>query len=117
MILFSVLLLVCLGLSLWLYAGAPKGTVAEIRQDGVCLRQIDLSKVKEPYEFEVKDSLGGSNLVRVEPGRICIREADCPDQVCVHRGWMSDSSAPIVCLPHRLVIEMTDGSELDAVAE
>ena len=64
----------------------------------------------------VEDSDGGYNIVEVEPGRIRVSEADCPDQVCVRQGWIATSAAPVVCLPHGLVIEITGGeSEVDAV--
>ena len=44
-------------------------------------------------------------------------EADCPDQVCVRQGWVQDRTVPIVCLPHRLVIEIVGGEgELDGGA-
>ena len=45
-------------------------------------------------------------MIRVEPGRIAVIGADCPDKVCVEAGWRSDSASPIVCLPHRLVIRI-----------
>ncbi len=52
-------------------------------------------------------------MIRVEPGRIAVTAADCPDKVCVDAGWRSDSASPIVCLPHRLVIRI----EKDAAAD
>ena len=53
----------------------------------------------------------GSNTIQVEPGRIRVLEADCPDQVCVRQGWISDEVTPIVCLPHRLVIQVSGGTD------
>ena len=59
----------------------------------------------------------GTNTVQVEPGRIRVSAADCPDQVCVHQGWISTGVVPIVCLPHQIVIEITGGeSYADAAA-
>ncbi|MBR4895991.1 MAG: NusG domain II-containing protein, partial [Clostridia bacterium] len=58
----------------------------------------------------------GENTVRVETGRIRIVSADCPDKICVDTGWISDSAAPIVCLPHRLVIRLEEGPADDARA-
>ena len=45
----------------------------------------------------------------MDQGRIRIAEADCPDQVCVNQGWISNGTVPIICLPHRLMIEIVDG--------
>ena len=95
---------------------APAGTVAEITVDGQVVERIDLSRVTEGYSFPVEGPWG-SNTVEVEPGRIRVSAADCPDQVCVRQGWVSDSASPIVCLPHRLVIQLTGGeSGVDAVS-
>lgn len=78
---------------------------AEISLDGECIETIDLSAVTVPYSFTVEGE-NGKNIISVEPGRICVREADCPDQVCVHQGWQSDGAVPIVCLPNKLVIQL-----------
>ena len=37
---------------------------------------------------------------------IRIKEANCGDQVCVRRGWAKENGETIVCLPHKLVIEV-----------
>ena len=114
--LFAVLLVLCLAATAVLWGREPQTSVVEILQDGVLLKTIDLSLVTDPYRFVVEDADGGCNTILVEPGRICICEADCPDQVCVHRGWLTDSAAPIVCLPHRLVIRTSAAGALDTVA-
>ena len=82
------------------------GRVAEVVQDGVIIRAIDLDRVAEEYSFTVEWPEGGSNTVTVRPGRICVSEADCPDRICVEQGWLTDQASPIVCLPHRLVIRL-----------
>ena len=89
---------------------------ARITRDGALLEEIDLTRVEEPYTLVVEDSQG-SNTLQVERGRIRVLEADCPDQVCVRQGWVQDGAVPIVCLPHRLVIEIGGGEgELDGGA-
>lgn len=85
---------------------AVSGT-ARIWQDGVLIHTIDLDAVDQPYSITVTASDGGVNVIQVEPGRVCVTEADCPDGVCVAQGWISDSSAPIACLPHGLIVEIT----------
>lgn len=85
-----------------------EGRVAQITRDGVLLEEIDLDEVDEPYSFTLEDG-SGRNTVSVERGRICVSEADCPDRVCVSRGWIADGAVPIICLPHKLVIEIVGG--------
>ncbi len=108
-IIIAAILVVSLALCLWVFTGNSDGTVARIYKDGALMETIDLSAVKEPYSFTI-DGESGSNTILVEPGRIRVSEADCPDQVCVNAGWLN-GGAPIVCLPHRLVIELADDSE------
>ena len=52
---------------------------------------------------------GAENVVEVEPGRIRIVSATCPDQVCVRQGWISDSTVPVVCLPNQVIVEIVGG--------
>jgi hypothetical protein len=87
------------------WRAAPGGTVAEITLDGEVVRQIDLSRVTEADTFTVEGP-AGTNTIQVEPGRIRVEQADCPDQICVHQGWIDDGVVPIVCLPNRLVITL-----------
>ena len=115
-LLFAAAALVFGALSVRLLTGKRDGAVAEIVQDGVVIREIDLLRVTEAYSFTV-DWEGGSNTVLVQPGRICVSEADCPDQVCVRQGWLSDQATPVVCLPHRLMLRLKGASELDGVSK
>ena len=118
----ALILAICAGLSLWLRQRPAAGTVANIYQDGMCIRSVDLAAVTGPETFTITTG-HGSNTVLIEPGRICISEADCPDQVCVDAGWLSDSAAPIVCLPHRVVIRIEsapgtqDTEQIDTVSQ
>ena len=90
--------------------------VARISRDGVLLEEIDLNRVDEPYTLTLEDG-SGTNTVAVERGRVCISEADCPDRICVNQGWISDGTVPIVCLPHKLIIEIVGaGGDLDGGA-
>lgn len=104
-LLISAFLFLSVAAGLVLYLRPAPGTVANIYRDGVPVRSVDLSLVTEPYEFTLTDERG-SNVIRVEPGRISVADADCPDGICVKTGWISDSASPIVCLPHRLVIRI-----------
>jgi hypothetical protein len=116
-IIFSVLLLISLGVAFLIFLKPTSGSVANVYIDGELIRSIDLSEVTEGYEFTVQ-SERGINVVRVEKGRICVKEADCPDKVCVRSGWLKNSAAPICCLPHKLVIKIEkDGNTGDDIPD
>lgn len=101
---------------LWQRGGGQTAPVARILRDGELVEEIALDKVTASYSFALYGS-AGSNTIQVEPGRIRVSAADCPDQVCVEQGYISDGTVPIVCLPHGLVIEIVGGEEpLDGAA-
>lgn len=100
------------GLLTYFMLGRGEGTIAVISVDGEELERIDLSKVRKAYDLEFSTEYG-HNTVHVEPGAISVTEADCPDQICVYQGRLTGSGIPIICMPHRLVIEI-EGGDLDA---
>ena len=89
---------------------------ANVYQDGVLVAAFTLSDYDEPYFYTAKN-VTGTNIIRVEQGRICIAEANCPDGLCVRQGWASSGVTPIVCLPHGLVITLINraSSDVDAI--
>jgi len=96
------------GLLLYRGLGQGAGTVAVISVNGEELERVDLSKVRKEYDMEVSTEYG-SNTVHIEPGAISVTQADCPDHVCVFQGKLTGSGIPIICMPHRLVIEILGG--------
>lgn len=98
-------------LGIWLLLRAlGGGTVAVIRVDGEEYERIDLSRVEQSYDFVIETQYG-RNTVHVEPGGISVTEADCPDGVCVRQGVIRSGGMPIICMPHRLVIEIEGGPD------
>ena len=92
----------------------PSKSHVRILSDGKEVYTADL-KLTEDTVFDVTYQ-GHVNTVEIKDHRIRIKDADCPDKTCVNMGWLKSSSAPIVCLPHRLVIEFADGTDdIDAV--
>ena len=111
-ILIAVVLVLSLGASVGIYRYRGIGSVACIYQNGELIRQIHLDTVTSPYELTVTNG-DGENVISVEPGRIRVSQASCPDHVCVDTGWISDGVIPIVCLPNQLVIRIEGGQTPD----
>ncbi|MCE5197211.1 MAG: NusG domain II-containing protein [Negativicutes bacterium] len=89
----------------WLQSEAP--LTAVISQSGVVIESIDLSLVKQTYEFTIWDAAGKAyNVIEVEHGRIRVKAANCAEQIDVKAGWLQDYGDMAVCLPHQLVIEL-----------
>lgn len=51
----------------------------------------------------------GTNVIEIKDGRVHVEEADCPNQDCVHQGWIDAAGQQIVCLPHKLTVDIVDG--------
>ncbi|MCH3963231.1 MAG: NusG domain II-containing protein [Clostridium sp.] len=81
--------------------------IAIIKQDGKTIKNVDLNKVNNTEEFIVKYKGTHFNKVKMQKGKISIEDADCPDKICVKTGWISEPGQSIVCLPHKLIIEIT----------
>lgn len=62
-------------------------------------------------------SLNETNICRIENGSVSMIWADCPDQVCVHSSSIHSFGQTIICMPNRIVLEITDGSSdgIDAI--
>ena len=90
---------------------------ARVYLDGVLIETLDISPSAGSYSITV-DSEYGVNVITVDNGRVCISDADCPDGSCIRLGWVGGGMTPIVCLPHKLVIEMHSAKmpDVDAVA-
>lgn len=114
----AILLLAVIGCCAALLLPRGQGTVAVITHNGEVVEEIDLSKLTAPLTINVEGEDGLCNTIVAQPGRICVQSANCPDQVCVEQGWIRDSALPIVCLPNKVMIQITGGeSGLDAAAK
>ena len=95
---------------------APKKNTVIIKSDGKILYTLDLSREPD-RSFEIRTDRG-ENTVEIKDGKIRVLSADCPDKTCVRMGWLESSTMPIVCLPHKLVIEFADADDgVDAITE
>ena len=52
---------------------------------------------------------GYTLTVTAEGDGLHVSEADCPTQDCVHTGTISRGGQSIVCLPARIIIQLTGG--------
>lgn len=110
-VLIVMILAASVGAIIWQHHAKKDAVIAEVYVKGELVRTIDLSEVTAPETFTVEGAIG-QNTIRVEPGRICVTEADCPDHVCIETGWLSsEHPSPIVCLPNKVVIQLRSDTE------
>ena len=105
-------LILAAGLMWFFFRPGEAGAAAVVTQDGKEIRRINLATNQEITIA----SENGYNSLLIENGEISVNDADCGDHTCIHTGRISREGEQIVCLPHRLVIEVVGGEapELDA---
>lgn len=67
----------------------------------------DSYKLNKNQEFDVVSEFGNNHVVILD-GYVYVSNADCPDKVCVEHYKISKDGETIICLPHKLVIEVTE---------
>ncbi len=92
-----------------------QGALVVIRIDGSEYGTYPLS---EDQTIEIDNSFGHNVLV-IENGSVHMEKADCPDLICVKHAPISHNRETIICLPHKLVVEVSGGknSAVDATAQ
>ena len=110
-LLLALTALLLAGICVWQMTRSGAG-FAEVYSDGVLVKTVDLS-VDQEFTVECAE---GFNRIVVQNGKIAVAQADCRGNDCVKSGARSGGS-PIVCLPHRLVIQFTGASELDGLVQ
>lgn len=108
-IVFGVLVLVCAALLLvfWRMSAAGGDTVT-ITVDGEIYGSYPLDKNRE---IPVEQDGAVTNVVCIRDGKAFMKEADCPDHLCMRQGEISSDHATIVCLPNRVVVEISSEEE------
>ena len=75
-----------------------------IKVDDKIVKNIPLSE--ETNETFTLETDHGYNIITVTYEEVFVVEADCPDQVCVKTTPAKDNGDIIVCLPHKMIIEI-----------
>lgn len=74
---------------------------------------IGTYSLNEPQTINIDET----NTAVIEKGYVYMKDATCPDKLCIKQGRLSDSSKTIVCLPNKVVISTASGkTAVDTVA-
>jgi hypothetical protein len=103
LIIIAAVILVAAAAQIYFLAPKSVKTAAEITQDGRLLKTVELN-ANDNYEFVTDAS--GDFVFEANNGRIRIVKANCPDQICVRTGWVSQAGQAIICIPNRLQVKV-----------
>ena len=72
----------------------------------------------EEQEIPIVQDGVTTNVLTIRDGRADMTEADCSDKLCVHQKAISKNHEMIVCLPNKVVVEVTGSEEngFDSIA-
>ena len=115
-LLITVIVMIALVFFLFIHFFIKKdGSMVVIKINGDINYKGSLYQSKE---LVVDGYQGGSNRIVIQDVFVYMADADCPDKLCEHMGKISKTGENIVCMPHRVVVEIVgDGSELDSVVK
>ena len=114
-ILAAVIVIIAVAGLLFINGTRVEGNRVVVKINGVETQSYSLS---ENTEFEIKTGKNNSNynIVVIEYGKVRVTEADCPDGICEDYSPISYVGETIICLPHKVVIEIigdNTNSDLD----
>ncbi len=104
-ILVTVILVIAVAGLLFVNATKVQGNRVVVKIDGVETKVYSLS---ENAEFEIKTGENDENInvVVIKNGKVYVTEANCPDGICEEYRPISYIGQTIICLPHKVVIEI-----------
>ena len=83
-------------------------------------KEVYKTSIKKDQIYQIPEK-NGTNVMQIKDGKVTMKKADCKDQICADHKAIEKSGETIVCLPHKVVIEIQseDGKEqeLDGVTQ
>lgn len=96
----GILVLVVLS-GAFLYGRRTSGAWVTVQVDG---EEYGRYKLSEDQVVEI----GETNRLEIKDGKASMIYADCPDQICVKSAAIEKAQEVIVCMPNRVVVEVTE---------
>lgn len=122
-ILVILVLAVAAGFYLWnMHKSKQAGNQVVVTVDG---KEYGVYALEQDNEIEISSQYGTNHLV-IKDAKAYMKDADCPDQYCVDKGKIEKNGETLICLPHKLVVEIQaenpeeageETPSLDAVAK
>ena len=108
-VIFLVSLFLCgILLTVGVFFFSHQGQMVRITIDGNIYGTYSLA---EDQQIPVKQDGEIINVVRISDGTVRMEQATCPDALCIRQGAISRDRQTIVCLPHKLVVEVYGNHE------
>ena len=95
--------------------GVSESVHLDIYQDNTLYGSYELGADREI-------DINGKNTCVIEDGKVYMKDADCPDKLCVHSRPIQNTGESIICIPNRVTLIISGGnseneSEYDTVVK
>ena len=109
-IFISFLAVFCIAVCVWVYKGASvEGSNIQITVDG---KEYGTYSLLEEQTITI-DEGDKVNVIVIEGGKAYMKDASCPDQLCVDQNEIKFDKEAIICLPNKVVITVISDMESD----
>ncbi len=88
-----------------LKATEEKGASVAVLYDGAVLKEYSITENVEE-EILTGDNGEWMNTLVIKNGKVRVKSANCPDGICVDHREISNLGETIICLPHKVVVEI-----------
>lgn len=109
-IFIGFLAIFCIAVCIWVYkGGAVEGSNILITVDG---EEYGTYSLFEEQTITIGEG-DNENIIVIKDGKAYMKEASCPDQLCVDQNEISFDKESIICLPNKVVITVISDVESD----
>ena len=101
----------------------PQVMVIDWMMPGLSGEEVLRKPLAVAGRYEIAQADGSLNVVRVADGAVWMEEANCRDGLCIRQGRMKNGAKTIVCLPHKVVVQIegdtpqNEHSDLDVIIQ
>ena len=66
-----------------------------------------------PLEIDQTIKISDKNMIVINHGSVHMKDATCPDKLCIKQGTISKNGEQIICLPNQVVIAIVSNQYND----
>ena len=79
---------------------------------------VNINGVTTYYDLNVDNEIvlnGGSNTLVIKDGYVFMKNANCPDKICIKQGKINKKGETISCLPNKITISISSDDDIDII--
>lgn len=104
-----ILVLLAAGIAIFAAGKQTTGEYAVITVNGKSGKYA----LSQDQTLQIETGENEKNLIVIYNHEVYMKEASCPDQICVHHRAISKNRESIICLPNEVYIEIESETETD----